>query len=168
VEWLTFIRPAGALLTGIMSIYDRARGKLPTADFAAGDFGVVLHLRNDRGETIIVERVDATPPLLAFSTTHEVEDIANAIVQMQEHSAEDALAVLRPKEEVELKVIEMGSFKSAPADQKIKVTLRWRASSRSLLSRSTVSKAITVQDVRDLERASEKRRGRPLWTSVHL
>ncbi len=162
VEWFTFIKPVGSLLIDAKSIYDRMRRTAPTADFAPGQHGVVLHIRNDRSETIIVERVDVKPPLLAFSTSHEVEDIANAIVHLRGAPAEDALAVSRPKEEAELKAITVDPFKAA--HQRIKVVVHWRALSRTPFSRSKVSKTITVQDVTDFERASEKQRGRPLWT----
>jgi hypothetical protein len=68
-------------------------------------YGAVLRVRNDPSETIILERVDAKPPLLAFSTGHEVRDIASAIVHARGHPAEDALAVVRSEEQIELKVL---------------------------------------------------------------
>ncbi len=161
VDWFSLAKMAGPLLTGAKSVHDRVRGRMPSIDFAPGTYGAVLHLRNDRDETIIVERIEAKPPLLAFSTGHEVRDIAEAVVRVRPDAVEDALAVLRSKEDIELKIITMDGFKAAPASQKIKVTIQWRASSRALLSRSKASKKITVEDVRDLEEAAEQRRMRP-------
>jgi hypothetical protein len=150
-------------VTGALSLYERIRGKAPTADFAPGEYGVVLHVENKRDETVIIEDIGAVPALLGFSAGQEVEDITRAVVRVRRGADTDqgAIAVLEPAKAAELQVITFDPFKDTPADQKIKVTLRWRASSRSMFSERTISKTITVKDVIALQDESDKRRLRP-------
>lgn len=44
------------------SIYDRVIGKSPRLNFDP-DGGIELHVFNTRDETIIIERIEASPPL---------------------------------------------------------------------------------------------------------
>jgi hypothetical protein len=161
VEWhLGLIRPAVSLVTGAMSIYARIRGEAPIVDFAPGEYGTVLRLKNKRNETVIIERIDAAPVLLAFSPSREVRDLIRAQLRARPGEIEGALAILRPDENIELEVITINAFSNRPADQKIKVTLQWRVSSRSMFSRRTISKTIAVKDVTDLVAESHRRRMR--------
>ena len=81
-EWLAFVKSAGELLVGAKSIYDTARRKQPAADFAPGPNGPpILNVKNTRTETIIVEHVEAVPPLLIFAAGDEVRDMVEAIVR---------------------------------------------------------------------------------------
>jgi hypothetical protein len=104
--------------------------------------------------------------LLAFSNGHEVRDIAGAIVRVQGFQIQNALVVLRPEEETELQVITMDPFKTTPVQQKIKVTIQWRAASRGWFPQSKISKTVTVQDIRDLQNAAKERRVRPRFMAV--
>jgi hypothetical protein len=63
VDWFALTKPAVPLVTGVLSLYDRSRGKAPIVDFAPGEYGVVLRLVNERNETVIIERIDAAPAL---------------------------------------------------------------------------------------------------------
>jgi hypothetical protein len=155
-EWLAFIKPAETLLTGAKSIYDTVRGKQPTADFAPGPYGPpIFYVKNIRAETIIVEHVEAVPPLLVFAVGDEVRDMVEAIVRREGHGRERALFVLKPNEEMALLVA--SSFAQEKPEHEIKVTIYWRSSSRSWFSKSRLSKKITVGDINDLRRDSEKR-----------
>jgi len=162
VEWQWgLIRPVVSLVTGAMSFYDRIVGKARKVDFAPGEYGVVLHLINERNETVIIERIDAAPALLAFAPGREVRDLIKAQLRARPGEVEGAFAILRPNENIDVEVVTLNAFTSRPAEQKIKVTLRWRASSRSMFSRRTISKTITVKDVTDLVAESHRRRLRP-------
>jgi hypothetical protein len=149
------------LVTGGLSLYDRIRGKAPVIDFAPGEYGLVLHLANKRDERVIIERIDAAPILLAFVPGREVRDLIKAQLRARPGEVEGALAILRPNEKIDVEVVTLNAFTSRPAEQKIKVTLRWRASSRSIFSRRTISKTITVKDVTDLVAESHRRRLQP-------
>ena len=159
VEWQWgLIRPVVGLVTGGLSLYDRIRGKAPVFDFAPGEYGVVLQLANQRNETVIIERIDAAPALLAFVVGREAHDLIRAQLRARPGEVEGAFAILRPSENIDIEVVTLNAFTSRPAEQKIKVTLRWRASSRSMFSRRTISKTITVKDVTDLVAESHRRR----------
>jgi hypothetical protein len=162
VEWQWgLIRPVVGLVTGGLSLYDRIRGKAPIVDLAPGEYGVVLRLANQRNETVIIERIDAAPALLAFAVGREVHDLIRAQLRARRGEVEDAFAILRPNENIDVEVVTLNAFNSRPPEQKIKVTLQWRASSRSMFSRRTSSKTITVRDVTDLVAESHRRRMHP-------
>jgi hypothetical protein len=161
VDWFALIKPAVSLVTGALSLYDRIRGKAPVVDFAPGEYGVVLHLANERSETVIIERIDAASALLAFAPGREVRDLIKAQLRAKSGEVKGAFAILRPNENIDVEVITLNAFTSRPAEQKIKVTMQWRASSRSMFSRRTISKTVTVKDVRDLVAESHRRRLHP-------
>jgi|SRR5262252_6290890 hypothetical protein len=109
-----------------MSFYDRIVGKAPIVDFAPGEYGVVLHLANERNETVIIARIDAAPALLAFAPGREVRDLIKAQLRARPGEVVGAFAILRPNENTHVEVVTINAFTSRPAEQKIKVTLRWR------------------------------------------
>jgi hypothetical protein len=161
VDSFALTKPAVSLVTGALSLYDRIRGKVPLVDFAPGEYGLVLHLANERNETVIIERIDAAPALLAFAPGREVHDLIKAQLRARPGEVKGAFAILRPNENIDVEVVTLNAFTSRPAEQKIKVTLRWRDSSRSMFSRRTISKTITVKDVTDLVAESHRRRRHP-------
>jgi len=158
VDWFALTKPAVSLVIGALSLYDRFRGRAPIIDFAPGEYGVVLHLVNERNETVIIERIDAASALLAFTPGREVRDLIKAQLRTRRGEIEGAFAILRPNENIDVEVVTLNAFASRPAAQKIKVTLQWRASSRSMFSRRTISKTITVKGVTDLVAESHNRR----------
>jgi hypothetical protein len=158
-EWLApWIRPAAS---GTISLFNKIRGKPPAVDFRPTNDGVVLHLSNARHETVIIERVEAMPRLLTFSTGKEIQDLVVAIA-----GSENGLVALSAGEVTELDVIVLDPFKTTNPAQPIKVTVHWRAATRSRFSERRVSKTITVSDVEELRRESERRRPRGVFTSV--
>jgi hypothetical protein len=163
VDWFALSKPALSLVTGALSLSDRIRGKVPLADFAPGEYGLVLHLANERNETVIIERIDSAPALLAFAPGREVRDLIKAQLRVRPGEVEGAFAILRPTDNIDVEVITLNAFTNRPAEQKIKVTLQWRASSRSMFSRRTISRTITVKDVTDLVAESHRRRAHPIW-----
>jgi hypothetical protein len=144
-----------------MSIWARVSGKAPIVDFVPGEYGAVLRLTNKRHDTIIIKRIDAAPVLLAFAPGRKIRDLIKAQLRVRPGEVVDGLAILRPAETIEVEVITLNAFASRPAEQKIKVTLQWRASSRSMFSRRRTSKTITVQDVTGSVAESHRRRARP-------
>jgi hypothetical protein len=158
VDWLALAKPAVSLVTGALSLYDRIREKAPIVDFAPGKYGMVLHLKNERTETVIIERIDAAPALLRFAPGRKVLDLIKTEVRARPSEVEGACAILRPNEDIDIEVVTLNALTSRPAKQKIKVILQWRASSRSMFSRRTISKTMMVKDVTDLVAESHRRR----------
>jgi hypothetical protein len=84
IDWLFASKALSILRAGssaTKSFYDRAVGKSPAANFEAGDSGVEFRIQNVRNETIIIESILATPPLLGFSAGDELVDIVRAVVR---------------------------------------------------------------------------------------
>jgi hypothetical protein len=158
VDWFPLLRP---VVTSAMSIWAWLTGEAPIVEFAPGEYGAVLRLTNKRDDTIIIERIDAAPVLLAFAPGRKLRDLTKAQLRARPDKVVDALAILRPAETIEVEVITLNAFTSRPAEQKIKVTLQWCASSRSTSSRRTTSKTITVKDVTDSVAESHRRRACP-------
>ncbi|SHH15694.1 hypothetical protein [Bradyrhizobium erythrophlei] len=163
IDWLFASKALSILRAGssaTKSFYDRAVGKSPAANFEAGDSGVEFRIQNVCNETIIIESILATPPLLGFSAGDELVDIVRAVVAQRGHSNEEALAVLSPGNNVSIGVITFDPFQEANADEGIKVRLKWRSVTRGMFSRSSVTSKIQVRDVRALKLAVERKQPR--------
>src|SRR5882757_4033411 len=97
IEWLGLSKLVPAGSTAANSIYDRIIGKVPRLNFDADSGGIELQVLNIRQETIIIESIEATPPLLGFSTGEETIDLVRAVVAQRGHDAEEPIAILLPK-----------------------------------------------------------------------
>jgi len=160
IEWLGAARLVQPVLLGVKSLHDRIFGKAPHLNFEPGDDGVKLRVHNPRSETIIIEDVQATPSLISFSHGREIDDIARAIVSSQNIPAEDALAVVAPNEHVSLSLLTFDPFGKSPAGLILKINLRWRSATVRTFSRSTITRKISVRDIRDLQKAVDQRQPR--------
>jgi hypothetical protein len=79
---------------------------------------------------------------------------------------ENALAALSAGEAQAFDVIVVDPFQATTPDRKIDVTIRWRAAVRSrFFSAGKVRKTLTVRDVEDLRRESDRRRARQPFAS---
>ncbi len=130
------VKSGGPVLTTAKSAWDNIIRKQPKADFIPGTDGILLHIKNVQSETIIIEDVRATPPLLGFAPGQEVDDMVRAIVH-REAPRKNALLVLKPGEEMNL-IVAMA--RQSEPEQLIRVTIHWRASSCSLFSKIKLSK----------------------------
>jgi hypothetical protein len=160
VEWLSFSKliPAGA--SAVKSVYDRVIGKSPRLNFDADSGGVELHIFNTRPETIIIERIEAFPPLLGFSAGEEVIDTVRAIVAQRGHGVEQPIAILSPGDRASIKVITFDPFENSELHQTIRVRMYWRTAMRQMFSRSSVVSKITVLDIKDLKTAVDRKQPR--------
>src|SRR5580704_10625523 len=110
IEWLGLARFAQSGLVGTKSLYDRVVGKPPHMNFEPGDDGVKLRIHNPRTETIIIEKIEASPPILGFLAGQELEDVVRAVVSQRQGSDEHALAVVRPSDDVSVGVATFDPF----------------------------------------------------------
>ena len=163
IEWLGLVRFAQAGLIGAKSLYDHVRGKAPHMNFEPGDDGVKLQIQNPRVETIIIEKIEASPPILGFLAGHELEDVARAIVSQHQVPDERALAVVRPSDDVSVGVMTFDPFGTSPPELAIKVRVHWRGATRGIFSKSSVARKISVRDVRDLQLAVDRNQTR-IWS----
>jgi hypothetical protein len=160
IEWLSFSKliPAGS--SAAKSIYDRTVGKSPRLNFDTDSGGIELHVFNTRDETIIIESIVASPPLLGFSAGQETIDIVRAVVTQRGYGVEQPIAVLSPGEKASLRVITFDPFEDSSQASLIKVRMYWRTAKRQIFSRSSVASKITVQDIRDLKTAVDRKQPR--------
>lgn len=160
VEWLGLSKLIPAGTSAVKSVYDRVIGKSPRLNFDADSGGVELHIFNTRAETIIIERIEAFPPLLGFSAGEEVIDMVRAVVAQRGHGAEQPIAVLSPGDRASIKVITFDPFENSELHQTIKVRMYWRTAMRQMFSRSSVVSKITVLDIKDLKTAVDRKQPR--------
>jgi hypothetical protein len=160
IEWLSFSKLIPAGTSAAKSIYDRIIGKAPRINFDAENGGVELRIFNTRDETIIVERIDAFPPLLGFSAGDELGDVVRAVVAQRGQPSERPIAILSPGAEKSIKVMTFDPFKTSQDDQSIKVRMYWRTATRKMFSRSSVASTISVRDIRDLKIAVDRKQPR--------
>jgi hypothetical protein len=158
VEWLGFSKliPWSA----VKSIYDRVVGKAPRLNFDTDSGGIDLHVINTRDETIIIEGINAFPPLLGFSAGDEIDDIVRAVVAQRGHGDEQPIAAISPGGKASVKVITFDPFDTSEPHQTIKVRMCWRTATRKRFSWSSVSSKITIQDIKDLKTAVDKKQPR--------
>jgi hypothetical protein len=149
IEWMSLSKliPAGS--SAAKSLYDRVIGKSPRLNFDTDSGGIELHVFNTRDETIIVERIEASPNLLGFSEGHEVIDTVRAAVSQIRGPIGRPIAVLSPGSTAKIQILKSRVEESSP-DQIIRVTAHWRTARRRAFSRSSVRIKIAVQDIRDL------------------
>jgi hypothetical protein len=155
VEWLGLARFA---VSSVKSLYDYSFGQSPHMNFEASDYGVKLRIGNPRTETIIVETIDASPSILGFSLSHEIDDLARAIATHRQIPVEEAMAVVSPKADVVISVLTFDPFGTSSPGLIIRVRLHWRRATRGLFSKRRETKKISVSDIRDLQWAAERRR----------
>jgi hypothetical protein len=67
-----------------------------------------------RDETVIVERIEASPPLLGFSVGDGLVDVVRAVVAQRGRPAERPLAVLSPGAKAAIGVLTFDPFESSP------------------------------------------------------
>ncbi len=160
IEWLSLSKliPSGA--SAAKSIYDRVFGKSPSLNFDTNSGGVELHIFNGRSETIIVERIEAHPPLLGFSAGDELIDVVRAVVAQRGKGVERPVAVLSPSAKASINVITFDPFENSAQDQTIKVRMYWRTASRQMFSRSSVVSKICVRDIKDLKTEVDRKQPR--------
>lgn len=150
IEWLSLSKliPPGS--AALKSIYDRVVGRSPRLNFDTSSGGIELHVVNTRDETIIVERIEASPRLLGFSEGREILDVVRAARDQVSGSPRDRpIAVLSPGSKAEIGVLRP-KLDDQSLDQIIRVTAHWRTARRRAFSRSSVSIKIAVQDIKDL------------------
>src|ERR1035437_6285893 len=112
VEWLGWFKALTSALSGAKNLYDRVGGK-PTLDFVVGQYGVDVSIKNARGETIIIERIDSSPALLGFTPGQELLDVVEAVVRQRQIPAEGALAVIGAGEEACIGLMTFDPFNDA-------------------------------------------------------
>jgi hypothetical protein len=151
IEWVSLSKllPAGS--SAVKSLYDRVIGKSPKLNFDAASGGIELHIFNPRDETIIIERIEASPRLLGFSEGNKLGDVVRAAIdQVNGPTGDRAIAVLSPGAKAEIGILKHRVDDDANLDQLIRVTTYWRTARRRAFSRSSVSMKISVRDIRDL------------------
>jgi len=161
VEWLSFSKLIPAGWSAVKSIYDRVIGKSPRLNFEPDSGGIELHIFNTRDQTIIIEGIEASPPLLGFSAGGETIDIVRAAVVVQRgHRDQPPIAVVSPGDKASVMVITVDPFEIAEQHQTIKVRMYWRTATRKSFSRSSVTSKISVQDIKDLKTAADRKQPR--------
>jgi hypothetical protein len=160
IEWLSLSKliPAGS--SALKSIYDRVVGRAPRINFDAESGGIELHVFNTRDETIIIERIDAFPPLLGFSAGDELGDVVRAVMAQRGQASERPIAVLSPGAKAAINLMTFDPFKTSKDDQSIRVRTYWRTAERKLFSRSSVVSKISVRDIKDLKIAVDRKEPR--------
>jgi hypothetical protein len=123
IEWLGLSKLIPAGTSAAKSIYDRVIGKSPRLNFDTDSGGIELHVFNTRDETIIIERIEARPPFLGFSTGGEPIDIVHAVVAPRGHGVEQPIAVLSPGGKASIKVITFDPFEDSDQTSLIKVRM---------------------------------------------
>ncbi|UFW46286.1 MULTISPECIES: hypothetical protein [Bradyrhizobium] len=149
-KWLGFSKLLPAAASAAMAVYDRVVGKSPRLNFDTTSGGIELHVFNTRDETIIVETIQASPPLLAFSEGEALRDtIRAASGQVNGPDTDRPIAVVSPGQKAEIRILRTKLEGNQP-DQLICVTVSWRTARRRRFSRSSISIQVSVRDIRDL------------------
>ncbi|WP_038976020.1 hypothetical protein [Bradyrhizobium japonicum] len=149
-EWLGLSKLLPGAASATKAVYDRVIGKSPRLNFDTTSGGIELHVFNTREETIIVETIQASPPLLAFSEGAALRDtIRAASDQVRGPNANRAIAVVSPGEKAKIRILRT-KLDDNQLDLLIRVTVSWRTARRRPFSQSSISIRTSVRDIRDL------------------
>ena len=159
VKCITFIGSLVGLAAGIFLVYDRLFRDQPVIFLVAHEYKAALRIKNVSEETIIIEDIEITPPIVSL---HNAND--------ERTKSEDMQAVWYPKENDEEAVrvfIILGAqvertfdlkrsaeFENSDDDRLISIRCKWRNTRRPLpIYRSRWLK-VSAKDIRALRQAS--------------
>jgi hypothetical protein len=85
---------------------------------------------------------------------------AGGVAARRSHGVEQPIAILSPGEKASVKVIRFDPFEQSHQAQSIKVRMYLRTATRRKFSRSSVASKISVQDIKDLATAVDRKQPR--------
>ena len=156
VEIFKVVGAAAGLITAAFFIYDRIVRIRPDAFLSTGEHPGQLDItvRNVSNESIILDEIGAAPNIIGVAKGDGVHAIVEAIHRRGDdvtESSREVFIVLKPLEELQLKLITFDKFNHASADQKVVVRLSWRTTRLRVPFKRNIKIRTSVGDIRSMK-----------------
>jgi hypothetical protein len=164
LEVFKVVGAAGGLISAGFLLYDRLVRIRPDAFLSRGEYPGHLDItvRNVSNESIILDEIGVSPNLLGVAEGDGVRAIVEAIHRRGDdviESSRDMFIVLKPLEEVQLKVVTFDKFERASAGQKVVIRLSWRTTRFRMPFKRNVKIRTSAADIRAMKDTEDKDAG---------
>jgi hypothetical protein len=156
VEVFKVVGAAGGLISAGFLLYDRLVRIRPEAFLSGGEYPGQLDItvRNVSNESIILDQIGASPNIFGIAQGDGVHAIAEAIHRRGDdvtESSRKVFIVLKPLEELQLKLITFDRFNQASPDQKVVARISWRTTRVRMPFKRNVRINTSVADIRAMK-----------------
>jgi hypothetical protein len=161
IEVFKVVGAAGGLISACFLLYDRLMRIRPEAFLSKGEYPGHLNItvRNVSNESIILDEIGVSPNILGAAEGDGVHAIVEAIHRRGDDVAEssrDVFIVLKPLEELRLKVVTFDKFIQAAAGQKVVVRLSWRTTRDRMPFKRNIKIRTSVADIQAMTDGSQR------------
>ena len=158
-EAVKFFGGLSGLASGVFLVYDRLYRNQPVAFLVPHEYKAGLRLKNIARETIIIEGIDVSPPILKV---HRANDLRTVNEERQavwypginDEEEMRAFIIFTPESERTFALHRSGEFENADDDMVITLRCKWRNTRKPLPFYRSVYVKVLVKDVRALRDAS--------------
>lgn len=151
-------------LSGIASvgflIYDRIFRSRPFAYLRPHEYQVQVAIKNVAPESILIDSIEVSPPLLSLSRTNDmvgtVEAAANRFYpSLASEKSKKLFVLLEPMAERGFSCVTFPEFENTSDDTKVKIRIEWRNTRRPIPFKRNVYLRTTVGDVKRIKAAAQ-------------
>jgi hypothetical protein len=160
IELVKFVGGLGGLASSAFLVYDRIYRYRPAAFLIPADYKTNLRFKNIAAETIVIDEIVITPPMLTVATANDLvtrnEERAAVMYPTMEDNKrlEGIFVVIKPTEERTFALHRFADFETADGNTVIAIRCRWRNTRKPFPIPRYVRVKTTVKEVRDLREAS--------------
>ncbi len=159
VELVKFVGGLGGLASATFLVYDRIYRYRPSAFLIPVDYKTSIRFKNVAAETIIIDQVVITPPMLLLARANDLVTVNQeraAVFYSSEDNKlpEDIFVVIKPMKERTFALHRFADFENADGSTVIAIRCRWRNTRKPFPIGRYVRVKTTVKEVRDLREAS--------------
>jgi hypothetical protein len=156
VEVFKVVGAAGGLISAVFLLYDRLVRIRPEVFLSNGEYPGHLDVtvRNVSNESIILDEIGVSPNILGLAQGDGIHAIAEAIHRRGDdvtESTREVFIVLKPLEELQLKLVTFDKFNQASNDQKIVTRISWRTTRFRIPFKRNVKIRTSVADIRAMK-----------------
>jgi hypothetical protein len=156
LEAFKVVGAAGGLISAGFLLYDRLVRIRPDAFLSKGEYPGHLDItvRNVSNESIILDEVGASPNIFGIVKGEGAHAMAEAIHRRGDDVAEssrEVFIVLKPLEELQLKLVTFDKFNQAASDQKVVARFSWRTTRFRMPFKRNIKIKTSVADIRAMK-----------------
>jgi hypothetical protein len=156
LEVFKVVGAAAGLVSSAYFLYDRIVRIRPDAFLSSGEYPGQLRVtvRNVSNETIILDEIGVSPNIIGVAKGDTTDAFVEAFMRRGDNvreSSREIFIVLKPLEELQLKLIPFDKFTQSAADQKVVARFSWRTTRFRLPFKRNVKIRSSVADIRAMK-----------------
>jgi hypothetical protein len=161
LEIYKVVGASGGLISAGFLLYDRLVKIRPEAFLSHGEYPthVDITVRNVSNESIILDEIGVSPNILGIAKGDSVHAISAASERRNEDVAESArevFIILKPLEELPLKIVTFDKFNQAMSEQKVVARFSWRTTRFRVPFKRNIKLRTSVGDIRAMKGIKEE------------